>query len=150
MPIVWSDGYAANKYKNVNPEKVFHEIEEIGERATPQEIVDRARDENSELHRCFTWDDGVAANNWRKQEARLIRGFLKFRSDTDEDAPEIHAFYFTGVDDGYISARKVFTIPDEYAALLKRAYAELHAFSKKYHTLKDDLGDILELIEQLP
>lgn len=150
MPIVWADGYAANKYRNVNPEKVFHEIEAIGERATPQEIVDRAKDESTELHKCFEWRDTIAANNWRKQEARLIRAFLKIRSDRDEDAPEIHAFYFTGADDGYISARKVFTIPDEYAALLKRAHAELHAFSKKYQTLKNDLGDILALIEQLP
>ena len=40
-------------YKGVDPQKVAEEIMGIGESATPRQIVDRARDEKSELHKCF-------------------------------------------------------------------------------------------------
>lgn len=35
--------------------------DEIGDKkVTPQEILEKARDETSELHKCFEWDDSVA------------------------------------------------------------------------------------------
>lgn len=51
----------AGLFKGVDPMKVANEIMEIGESVTPRQIVDRARDENSELHKCFEWDDAKAA-----------------------------------------------------------------------------------------
>lgn len=149
MGIVWASGLGESKYKYVSAQKVYDEIASIGESATPEQIVERATDEASELHKCFTWDDSIAAQNWRKQEARNIRYFLRVVDESKPDAPQYHAFYFTGGADGYKTAARTFTMPDEYEALLKRAKAELIAFSKKYKMLKDDLGEILELIEQL-
>lgn len=149
MEIVWADGYGASKYKYVNARKVYDEIISIGDSATPEQIVDRARDENSELHKCFEWNDSIAAEKWRKQEAREIRHFLIIRNEKEPDAPKIHALYFTGNGEGYKAAPAVFRNPDEHAALLQRAYAELRAFSEKYRTLKDEIGEILEMINQL-
>lgn len=150
MAIIWSHGYAERRYKDVSAPKVYQEILSIGESATPEQIVEAARDESSELHKCFTWDNDKAAENWRKQEARLIRHFLKIESDTDPEAPTIAALYFTSPGEGYKAAPKVFKNPDEYSALLKRAYAELHAFAEKYRVLKDELPEIFELIAELP
>lgn len=42
------------------------------ESATPQQILEKARDESTELHKCFTWDDSIAAEKYRIQEARQI------------------------------------------------------------------------------
>lgn len=42
-------------------QKVAEEILSIGESATPAQIVDRAKDESAELHKCFEWDDTAAA-----------------------------------------------------------------------------------------
>ena len=40
----------------------------------PEAVVEAARPESSPLHPCFTWDDSVAANEFRKGEARnLVR-----------------------------------------------------------------------------
>lgn len=36
---------------------VANEILEIGDDVTPEQIVERATDENSELHKCFTWQE---------------------------------------------------------------------------------------------
>ena len=44
--------------------------DEIGDKkVTPQEILEKARDETSELHKCFEWDDSVAAERYRLQQA---------------------------------------------------------------------------------
>ena len=41
------------------------------------DVVDAARDEDSPLHRHFTWDDSKAADEHRKQQARALISRLK-------------------------------------------------------------------------
>lgn len=79
--IAWSTGIGEKLYKGVSAPKVYDEIAAIGDSATPEQIVEAARDESSELHKCFTWNDTEAADKWRKQEARQIRHFLVIRND---------------------------------------------------------------------
>lgn len=147
--ITWRKGFES-LYKGVNAVMVYREIEAIGDSATPEQIVDAARDESSELHKCFTWNNSIAAENWRKQEARKLRYFLVIRDDKKPEFPEITALHFTVSGEGYKTAARVFQNQDEYAALLKRAYAELHAFAERNKMLSNELGEILELIEKLP
>ena len=148
--IVWSSGFGESKYKGISAVKVYDEIVSIGDSATPEQIVEKARDESTELHKCFTWDDADAAEKWRKQEARQIRHFLVIRDETDTAQPELRAFHFNASGEGYKTAERVFKNPDEYSMLLKRAYAELHAFAEKYRRFKDEFAEIIELIDQLP
>lgn len=148
--ITWASGYGEARYKGISAVKVYNEIVSIGDSATPEQIVERARDESSELHKCFTWDDKEAADKWRKQEARYIRHFLVIRNENDDTKPELRALHFTTSGEGYKTAERVFKNPDEYSALLQRAYAELHAFAERYRRFKDEFGEILELIDQLP
>ena len=54
--VVWKFN---NLYK-ADAEKVSKEIESISN-ATPSRILEYARNENSELHKCFEWDDTIAA-----------------------------------------------------------------------------------------
>lgn len=148
--VVWRKGFGESRYKGVSATKVYREIREIGDSATPEQIVDAARNENSELHKCFTWDDALAAEHWRKQEARQLRYFLVISNDNKPSEPQLTAFHYTVQGDGYKPAALVFQNPDEYTALLKRAYAELRAFSQKYQRLKNELGEIFVLIDSLP
>lgn len=49
-------------------------LEDERGRLTPEIVVDSARHEESPLHDEFDWDDGVAAHQWRIEQARrLIR-----------------------------------------------------------------------------
>lgn len=51
----------------------------------PEEIVDDARPSDSPLHGCFTWDDGIAAEKWRHEEARYLqRCYAKIIRDESE------------------------------------------------------------------
>lgn len=58
-------------------EQTQHELDRIYRRdgiLVPAIVVDEARPEQAPLHPQFTWDDGIAAEEWRREEARrLIR-----------------------------------------------------------------------------
>lgn len=72
-------------------QKCADEIMEICEElesATPQRILEKARDSNTELHKCFTWDDTEAAEKWRITEARSVVRNLKIVEVKPDKEPE--------------------------------------------------------------
>ena len=129
---------------------VGEEIMEIGEEATPQQILDKGRDKNTELHKCFEWDDDVAAEKYRLHQARtIVKTLVLERSEEQKEnnAPEIRAFRKTDLSpvSGYKPIVKIITNNDEYQKMLKLAYSELHAIKLKYQHL-EELDYILSLI----
>ena len=130
-------------------QKCYEEIMQICddlESASPQDILEKARDETTELHKCFTWDDGVAAEKWRVHEARVITRQLVIREqEVPKDRPEVRLFYKTDNESGYKPTELIIQKEDEYKELLKRAYDELRAFKQKYSMLKE-LKEVFELI----
>lgn len=131
-------------YKDVDAQTVADEIAAIGESATAEQIVERAKDENSELHKCFTWDVNKAAQKCWIQEARNVVGCLVIqREEAKEDEPEVRIFH--RVDSGYKQITHIFRQEDEYKKLLQQALADLQAFKRKYQSLQE-LDYILNLI----
>lgn len=57
-------------------QKVSDEIAEIGETVEPSEIVEKAKDESTELHKCFEWNNDIAAEKYRLHQARNLIGNL--------------------------------------------------------------------------
>lgn len=54
----------------------------------PAIVVDEARPDDSPLHQHFTWDDGEAADEWRREQARrLIRTFKIVLDETTPPQP---------------------------------------------------------------
>lgn len=52
---------------------VGSELEALGEDITTEQVVENARQSlHSELHKCFQWDDNVAAEEYRKWQARTL------------------------------------------------------------------------------
>ena len=139
----WRDGNGFFGRK-ADPQIVAEEIMDIGESATPEQIVERAKDPKSEVHKLFTWDDSKAADNWRKYEARQITHCLVIKETIKEDVPPARFFYIST--EGYKPTNVIFRKADEREMLLKRAWAELRAFKAKYSMLQE-LAEILDLIE---
>jgi hypothetical protein len=132
-------------------EKVSAEIESIGPEATPAEIVEKAKDESTELHKCFEWDDSIAAQRWRLQQARQIVCFLVYeeekKEETKEQAP-IRFFVKASPSRGYQPTKLVVRDKDEYQAMLDRAVRELKAFKEKYQRLSE-LEAVFDAIDEL-
>ena len=141
MAVFWS-----MKYFKADANKVYEELETIALK-TPQNIVDYAEaNPSSELHKCFTWDDSKAANEWRKQEARQVVRLLVFEDEETNTPSKIRVLQKTT--DAYEPVTRIVRNKDEYEALLERAYAELRAFRERYKNLAE-LEQILELIDEL-
>lgn len=141
----WRKGFGL--YTDVDPNLVADEIMSIGESATPQQIVDKARDANTELHKCFEWDDSIAAEKYRLYQARQVTYHLVIKEEVvPENRPEVRFFSVPKVNEGYKPTILVVKKPDEYKQLLERAYAELRAFKRKYSCL-EELREILDLID---
>jgi hypothetical protein len=65
-----------------DPQKVFDEISSIGDSYTLQQVVDKGRNKDTELHKCFEWNDTVAAEKYRCEQARHVIAMLAVPSGT--------------------------------------------------------------------
>lgn len=107
-------------------------------------VLERAKDENSELHKCFEWDNDVAAEKYRTiQAGNVIR--MLYIEPKSEDEPPVRVLSRTS-DTVYQPTRTFLTNTTEYEDLLKRALSELESFRKKYETLSE-LEQIFEQID---
>ena len=118
-----------------NAQKVY---EEIGDRkVTPEEVLEQARNDiNSELHKCFEWDNSVAAEKYRLSQARQVIQFLVIKPEK-KDEPQVRVFQITTETNNYQPIRLFLEQPDEYKALLQRAKNELSALKERYKTLSE-------------
>lgn len=142
----WRSGPCVFK---ADAQKVADEISSIGLSIKPEEIVDKARDESTELHKCFEWDDTKAAEKYRVYQARQIVCHLIVKEVDDEPQKrEVRFFYKTDSQEGYKPTSYIMRNEDEYQKLLDRALSELKAFQKKYSTLKE-LDGLFDAINAL-
>lgn len=137
--VKWS---VANLFK-ADANRCYSEILEL-KNITPATVLDRARDEKSELHKCFEWDDSKAAEKYRTiQAGNVIRALYIVHQD-DEVAP-VRVLSRTS-ESSYQPTRTFLTNHDEYVDLLKRALSELESFKRKYETLSE-LEQVFEQID---
>lgn len=55
-----------------NAQKVGEELEKIPVKTAEKVVEAASKRKNSELHKCFTWDDSKAAQEYRLEQARLV------------------------------------------------------------------------------
>lgn len=133
-------------YFKANPQLVAEEIRQIGDEVTPKQVLEAGRNPDSELHKCFEWDDTKAAEKWRLEQAGQVLRFLVIREVEEKpDNVPVRTFYKND-NGGYKPSEIIFTKPDEYQKLLQTAWAELRSFKAKYARLQE-LSEILALID---
>ena len=123
--------------------------DEIGENSiTPEQVLEKARnDKNSELHKCFEWNDDIAAEKYRLIQARKIIINLAYVPKEKTDEP-VRCFQITREKSVYMPTKQFLINNDEYQDLLKRAKVELESFKRRYATLSE-LETVFEAIESL-
>ena len=136
----------ADLYKGVDPYRVYDELAVLGDNVKPAEIVEAAKDEESELHKCFEWDDTKAAHKYRLTQARTLVLNLVITESKPTEEPQQVRVMNTSKDGGYKQTKFIVQDKDEYQHMLEKAKAELRAFKKKYAMLQE-LHAIFELID---
>lgn len=127
-------------------QKVYQEIGD--EQITPEELLEKARkNRKSELHKCFTWDDSVAAEKYRLIQARTVIQMLVVKVEK-EDAVAPRVYQITSEKNVYQPTRVFLEQPEEMQVLLERAKAELIAIKQRYKYLSE-LEEVFEAIDNL-
>lgn len=147
MVVATWDSRFKQLYK-ADAQRVADEIYSIGETATPKQIVALAKNEQTELHKCFEWNDSIAAEHYRIQQARdVVRHLVIKRPEENKEKPQNLRLFFKPVgSEGYRPTELIMKNENEYERLLETARAELHMFKKKYSMLTE-LEEILALID---
>lgn len=131
-------------------QKVAEEISSIGDSVSPEQIVDFARDEGTELHKLFEWDDTKAAELYRRGQARnILCSIVIVENDPQKPAwPPVRYFHKENKDysGGYKQTITILQNDEGHRNLLEQAMMELRAFKKKYHML-EELSEIFALID---
>lgn len=132
-------------FNGADADKCYREIVSIGESATPDQILEYAKSPDTELHKCFEWDDSVAAYRYRLQQARTVVCHLVVVSQAEREEPQKFRL-LQKTDDGYKPVKIIYQNKTEYEKLLEQARGELRAFKERYHMLVE-LDEILALID---
>lgn len=115
---------------------------------TPENVLNYARENvDSELHKCFEWDDGIAAEMYRLTQARQVITHIVFERKTPE-APKVRKYEITSVRNHYEPIRVVMSKPTERESLLKRAIRDFQAFKQRYSNLTE-FEEIFEKFDEM-
>lgn len=137
---------------NVDVQKVGEELELIENsqvEVTNRNVLEFAKtNKNSELYKCFEWDDKIAGEKYRLNQASNIISSISFI--IEEEPIKKQKIYFS-IKSEEKEARKFKNIKDileddkEYQALLSKAKTELENCKNNYEDLinKQDLKDII-------
>lgn len=124
-------------------------VREAHGKLTPQLVVDVARDPAHPLHSRFEWNDAVAGEAWRRQQAHeLIRKAKVVYREADESGPEksVRAFVAVRAQDGH-----VFDPVEEIAddpLRRKMALADMEREWKALFRRYEEFGEFLAMVRR--
>jgi hypothetical protein len=112
---------------------------------TPDLVVDVARDPEHPLHSRFEWDDSVAGEAWRRQQAHdLIRKVKVVYREADESGPEksVRAFHAVRSDKGHVYEPVEKVVADDFTRrlLLNDMEREWKALHQRYQEFEEFLA----------
>ena len=117
---------------------------------SPETLLDASRSEDALLHKQFEWDDGIAAEKYRVEQARHIICNLKVVAA--ENTAPTRAFvtiqHSYGSTSGYEHVVDVMSDEEKKAKLLETAKTELKWFKLKYQNLKE-LANVMKAIDEV-
>ena len=115
---------------------------------TAKNLLDANRDESAPLHNEFEWNDGIAAEKYRENQARHIIACLCVKAETvnGKQSEPVRAFLKTAPESEYQSLNVILQSADSHVAMLSMALRELEVFRKKYEMLAElkPLFDVME------
>lgn len=151
----FSDGCRLQAGANLqNANEVGEHLELLRQKSkgelTPQDVLDDAKSHNSPLHSLFEWDDSVAAQQHRLQQARgLIRAVVAVYVDDREPAKRVQAFVHIAESGAphYRATEHAMSQEKTRAMVLAQAWKEFQAWKKRYQHL-EELGSFFASVDR--
>lgn len=123
----WASGAHTGKVSADDAAEEFGRIRLKHGSLTPSVIVEESRDESAVLHSAFEWDDSVAAEEYRKGQARsLVRAVITVNQKT-ETTFRSFTLVKAESDARYEPTETVVVNPDMLASALANLKSHLHS-----------------------
>lgn len=134
----WKHGAHQGKLDAQAAGERIEALREANGQVTAEIVLDDARPKRSLLHPAFEWDDKVAAEEFRKEQARDLIRSVVLTSEVD-DSPPVRAFVVVSEfgETGYTSIGVALSEPDLRRQILQRALRELRQWESRYHELQE-------------
>lgn len=128
--------------------KVGKELESINNGELTNRILLNYAKENkdSELYKCFEWDDRIASERYRLSQATDILQSISIVVEEKQEVVKAYVNVQTKEENKvYKPLKVVLNNEDEYAQLVKKAEREFISYKEKYNKLiqLQDLKDII-------
>lgn len=153
----WKEGYRANVPAQVAGERLDTLRRQAGGALTPGEVVEDARPDDATLHPCFEWCDPVAAEAYRREQARQLIRSVRVLVQTHDDQPPqpVLAYVRVHEEDGegasqskYVTTQHAVSTPHLRQQVVEEALGALDAWRKRYNHLQE-LGDIFAAVTRV-
>jgi hypothetical protein len=146
----WKTEFPAN---GVDAQVAGERLEKLRKKngLTPKTVVDDARPKESPLHACFEWNDSVAAEKYREDQARVIMRNITVQVEDNAGANrEVRAFVNVAIDEGreYTSISNAMSDADLRKQVLDSALHEIDGWRKKYRDLQE-LAEVLSAADRV-
>ena len=143
MKYCWSAaGYKADANKVGRELEIIEEREEL----TRETVVEYAKDKNSELHKCFEWDDKIAGEKYRLEQATKV--LTSIAIVVDEEPKKVTRMFVNIKNDDKKSYKNIISVlenNDEYQLLLDKAKRDFLSYKERWENLIE-LKDLKNII----
>lgn len=106
----------------------------------PDAVVRAARNPKSALHEYFEWDDSIAAEKWRLEQARQLIRIVVDVIVPNEPPTRIYVSEAAArVTDGggYVPFVSILSDEDRWRAYLQQALTEIDSLRRRYERIKE-------------
>lgn len=147
----WAEGARIK----VNPQAAAEELINIETKnngvLTPAAVVNAARAFASPLHDHFEWDDNIAAEHYRSQQAYQlilnIRVLIRPANSTDLEQPK-RIYVNETSSGGYVRVSSMAGDPDRRDHILEQAMTRLESWQNRYTDLSSSFSTLFEEIDR--
>ena len=134
-------------YHKVDAETAGKEFERIKAKCglTAEAVVNESRNPKAKLHKEFEWNDFVAAEKFRVEQARHMIADIVIEADAPTGSTVTRGFVKLARGEEYEQIKDVLVDVEKTNRLLDQAKTELRWFREKYATLKELAGVFSEI-----
>ena len=133
--------------------KICQELSETEDGLTPQNLVNISRDKNHPLHCEFEWNDSIAAEAYRVEQAKQLIRDITIVHDEEEKKSDRGFVITPGRNHVYVPLNDALSNETWKNNLLEAAKRDMVAFIAKYRRLTEltrvivPMHDLLEALE---